>query len=329
MVDVSNVKRFDKSWKTAFFICMGLSLAIFLIEIFLDLGHDTERILEIIELFILLFFAADLGVNFVRAEDKKIFLKKNWFMIILLLPLLRNLRALRVTRAASLASHISTASEAGVEARNIFIGEQALMALKGMKIATHVKHGIGTRGKTVRITRFISPKADKDTAEGIKKGVDTYLRRNLGITPKYKDKDWFDLFKIEQTQQKGLISVDGEGFFSRLPQNSIVISGEKLDFSYPEKRYAKGDLKNRLVFLGTTNGLDFETDLHMDFSYLKRLRGFIAAYNTSIKDNEYERCFHPNCIHHSVMDENKLDNLAFMLHLNKDIPFCNKHQKES
>lgn len=304
------------TWKLVLWSAIALSLVLFIIELSFDLSEKTHYLLQIIEYMLLTIFAIDLGMHFFEAENKKIFLKKNWYMFLLFIPFLQNMEFLHGTRL------FTGITEGASAAKGMFAGEEAMMiAARGMKIGAHIQKGFRT--PEIRISRYIAPNTDPEIAEGIKQGIDAYLRKKLKITPKYEDKNWYDMFKIEQQFNVPIKSVDGERFFQKIPENSIVITAEKLRFRNPTFK-GISDLKKKMSFLSTTYGLDYKNDLHLDTKYLKKLRGFITAYNTAVHSTEYERCFHPNCVH-SVINNKRLDNLAFMFHLNKELPRCDKH----
>lgn len=319
MFEYLDKKRFHDKWKIALWICIGLSLVLFIVELSVHLDAKTHYILQLVEFGLLAFFAVDLGMHFFEAEDKKVFLKKNWYIFLLFLPFLRNLEILHGARVFA-----GLGEGTAVAAKGMFAGEEAmLIAARGMKIGTHIKRE-GFDNKRVKISRYISPTTDPDIAEGIKQGIDTYLRKKLKIKPKYEDKEWYDVFKIEQKHNVPIKSINGDTFFGELPEKSIVITDNKLRFQNP-KISSISDLKKRFTFLGTTYGLDYENKMHIDSRYLRQLRGFITAYNSVAHSNEYLRCLHPNCVH-SPLNNEKLDNLAFMFHLNRELPRCEKHQ---
>jgi hypothetical protein len=68
-------------------------LVVLYLEFFRDVGHALHQKLVLAERAILLYFVAEVGLDFVLFEDKVEFFKEKWFDILLILPFLAMFRA--------------------------------------------------------------------------------------------------------------------------------------------------------------------------------------------------------------------------------------------
>lgn len=70
-----------------------LLVVVLYLEFFAHVGHAVHEKLKLAEQLILLFFIAEVGTDFVLFEDKRTFLRKKWFDILLIIPFLQAFRA--------------------------------------------------------------------------------------------------------------------------------------------------------------------------------------------------------------------------------------------
>jgi hypothetical protein len=126
-------------WRAFINLCLALLISLILLEFIFPeaLGHYVgAENLEVIELLLSLVILTDLAISFVKAEDKKTFLKKNFIKIIAVFPwgvAFRGLALLRIeAQFPFLAEFLAIESE-GMVAQKVASG-----AGKGIRLFTKI-----------------------------------------------------------------------------------------------------------------------------------------------------------------------------------------------
>ena len=96
-----------------------LTIILLVAEWRLSFSPKQLSIVRGLELGILIFFVAELVFNFVIAESKREFLRRNWVNIFALIPIVRALRAARLLRAAKLLKVLGRTEKATKTARKV------------------------------------------------------------------------------------------------------------------------------------------------------------------------------------------------------------------
>jgi len=92
---VCEVKQMKLTWSGFVDVITIIWLVIFIL-IFFDLETPMNLLLEYTLLSFLLIFILDLFILYKRAENYKMFMKKHWFDILMVIPFFRILRIVRV-----------------------------------------------------------------------------------------------------------------------------------------------------------------------------------------------------------------------------------------
>jgi len=160
--------------------------------------------------------------------------------------------------------------------------------------------------KEIKIYTYLGPGVNRRVSDGILEGINLFVKRKLGLKPVYRKLKNFSEIKNEKDNY----------FDVFITKNAI--SNSSVDDSR--------NLRGKIVF--ATKGLaDVRgyKDAKKNLSYLKNLRGAIFAYNKLAKLFNYEACNNLHCVFNYNKEE--LDTLAFLYHLNKEVPLCEKHSR--
>lgn len=91
---------FEQTWKNLVLVALLVLASIVIVDFVilpqLHLTHEQELIIEIIDIIAVIVLAIDLVRHYIRAPDKKTFLKENAFMILTFIPYFGAFRLLRI-----------------------------------------------------------------------------------------------------------------------------------------------------------------------------------------------------------------------------------------
>lgn len=100
-------------------VLAGLALAsvyFVLYEYLRPVSESALLAIEVFELFVACVFLTDFGISYAKSPDKRVFLRKNWYMLIASIPilsswaeLLRGLRLLGLIRLVRAGEHLAYA----------------------------------------------------------------------------------------------------------------------------------------------------------------------------------------------------------------------------
>lgn len=158
-----------------------------------------------------------------------------------------------------------------------------------------------------RITVYLhkTPGVNKVIAQGILEGIDEFLRLKLGLKPDYKSGGWGDIGKRKENHLNVFFTKSG-------------ITKSSINF--------EGRLSGNLIFRtqDLTDLRDYSDD-KTSMENLKKLRGTILGYNELAGLMSMDCCNNEHCVF--SLDKKNLDTFAFLLHLNKEVPLCDKHRE--
>lgn len=310
-----------KWWRILLYICVFVVLTLFIIELAIDLDSTTLHIIGIVDTAIWVIFLVDLTYGYSVAQDKKLFFRQNWLLILSMIPLTAILNSVRVVQG----TRIVNAIEMGAKTEGIAAAERliemepklqaasaiaitpAVQAIKGTQMLAHWKHeGFFLKDRHLRVFTYIAPGVNRKVSDGIIKGVDEFTKFKLGLTSKY----------IEVKSLEEPMDSKGNTLHLIITKNALLKS----------EILAGTNLKARIVFAtdwlaDARNYRDSKNNL----DYLKATRGTILAYNHLARLFNYEACNNLHCTFNFPRKD--IDNLAFLYHLNREIPLCEKHKR--
>ncbi len=312
-----------KNWQLFAIILVAISLILFLIETIFHLDPHIIHMIEVIDFIIIGVFAGELIVHFISAKDKKIFLKENWLLILCLLPLAR---IGRLARAWPILAEIELLALPGIV--NIINPRALTLVQKGVKAKHYLKNTKMGKEKK-RMAVYISPHVEAKVAEGILNGLNLFLKENK-VKAEFKFRKWRHVYRVEQDlikkSYKGeIVGTDIMRELFALPMCSIVITDGKYALNNPYNLFGEikiiGD-KMIALFNGDTI-VEKPSDYELDPHYMASLRGLTIGYHTAARAFS-DRCYTNNCIYNELTEQN-IDHFAFMTHMNKKFPKCDKH----
>lgn len=156
----------------------------------------------------------------------------------------------------------------------------------------------------LNIYLYKTPGVHENIAKGILMGVDEFLKSKTSLKLNYKSGKWSKIKK----EKEHYINL----FFTN---NSLTQSNIK------RENYVEGNLIFKLKDLNDFKGYNSKS---LNVEYLRVLRGKVAGYNELARLLNLECCTREHCAFN--FEKKDLDNMAFLLHLNKEFPICRKHK---
>ena len=144
----------SQAWHSLIVLSILASLSVFLAELLFHFSHSTEHWLIFIEVTALSVLGVDLFMEFVAAKDKFVFFKKNWLLILAIIPLARVLEvgsSMRFLRLFRVGAHTTQL----VEAESLMGMTLLNRVQQGVKAGVHGKHLYekAKKGNQVKITK--------------------------------------------------------------------------------------------------------------------------------------------------------------------------------
>lgn len=160
--------------------------------------------------------------------------------------------------------------------------------------------------RSIKVYNYIGPGVNRQVADGIMNGVNLFVRQKLGLKPAHIELKDFDM------------AGDKAGNYLDIFITKNAISKGSVDRSK--------HLKGALVFAteALADARNYK-DSKANISHLKNLRGAIHAYNRMAGLFNHGACNNEHCAFNYNQED--LDALAFLYHLNKKVPLCEKHNK--
>jgi hypothetical protein len=317
-------KRILKYSEIAAIFAVLIGTVLFIYEIF---GHPSEHIHHIIdhlELFFCFIFFAEIGLHFVDADNKLIYLRKNWFYILTITPFARIFKAfglLHLAESSRIMRYLAFGMEDGHAASIIF--RRFALIKEASFIAYHLKKcnlpEVPQKFDYRYVNIYISPHADPNAVKGIKRGMQEYAALNLRLHLIFKKKKWIEAFKIEQKcfmhDHDFIDSQDlmGEMEDSFMKDWNIIITDEKLKYQFLQVhgRFEKASGVGQGVFSthAITHPHAYE---HLAFDMFKELRGYVIA-NHVFKEFQ-DRILNGKTV--QVLTPDRVDLLSFLAYKN-------------
>ncbi len=311
-----------KFWQLLLYISVALILLLFIIELSFDLDEKTLRMIGIADIGIWFVFVIDLTYHYITTEDKGVFFRQHWLLILSLIPitfflkLMRSFRALKLfkfgakaesiaktTKLAELEPRLHAAYSTGIISSIM----PAFRTIKGGQMPMHWKHEkFFVKPRGIKIYTFIGPGANHRVADGILEGIDMFVKQKLRLKPVYRELKDFKKIKNKKDNRLDVF----------ITKNAVSASSIN----------SRGNLSGTVVF-NTSSLADVRNyqDSKTSVDYLKRLRGVISAYNKLARLLDYEACNNEHCTFN--FNRKDMDMLSFLYHLNREIPLCEKHSK--
>ena len=158
----------EEIWHLGIIFCIFLSVSIFLAELFFHFSLSVHNTLMYMEFVVLTVLIVDLFVEFIVAKDKFIFLKKNWLLIIAVIPIARFIELGNTVRMIGLL-RVGVHSSRIVEAESLMSMAFVGSVQKGLKVGMHSKYLIKEGKKMKKIKKVIKPVKQKKKRTKTKK----------------------------------------------------------------------------------------------------------------------------------------------------------------
>ncbi|MFO7711389.1 MAG: hypothetical protein R6V53_06490 [Candidatus Woesearchaeota archaeon] len=280
-------------------VALMISLAIFISSFFIDIHHHG---LEIIEGGVVTVFLMEVGVQLAHTDDKKKYLKQNWFYILTILPLVGIFKALRLgkvtqfVKAFQLFQHTKILRSEAMAAK---MGFGLLFSKEALSMIYHISRADFTSVPRVLKTEYMDMIISKDASEEAIKGIKKGIR---------------DFFKEEKKKV-----VFRERYVENVPT----------DLSIQRKRWTlfvtNDDVMGFSMMSGKTGllsaRLQYETDYkHIPFKEMEKIRGYNVGFNAFAR----RPCFCRTCIH-KKLNQKRLDIYSFLTHVHQRVPRCDLH----
>lgn len=324
--------------------CVLAAVAILVIELVFPVSEHASHVLHSIDSLLIFIFIADLCISFMRAYDKRGFLRMNWLLMFSYLPAIRLMKIsgmkkltelFRLFRHREHLSHLNAIGLGGVALQARKLGTK----LAELKVSIPVKlpspAGI-IMGKGILISLYSSPAADRQFCKGVVEGTCSFMRKKLHARPVVARQDWYRTFRAEH-ELAGGNAVDASLLLKHLSQRigrqglNIIITDNELEFSSSLTDFSaflkKG--QDSSYFLFSSFGLDGHSSTYpYEIEKQKHMRGFIVGYNTMVERFAYRfmrrKCSEQHCIHQRLR-KGSLDLLSFLSFMNRRHPICNVH----
>ncbi|MGM5487828.1 MAG: hypothetical protein ACQESG_02675 [Nanobdellota archaeon] len=300
-------KRTVFLFEIAAVVALMVSLGIFIASFFMDVHHHA---VEYIEGAVITVFLLEVGVQFIHADDKKAYLRKNWFYILTILPIVAILKAFRLGKLSKLVKVIQLAQHSKILGSEQIIARMgamlpALMLGKQfLSMIYHVKRAdftcVPRALKTRYIDLFISKQASRPAVNGLKQGIRDFHREQGNKV-------------IFCEQQVSHVPLD----FSRLETHPTRM---RLFVTHEEvPGFSMLGTDTGILSANLSYGSEYE---HISQAKLEHLRGYTVGYNAFAR--KHKPCFHHNCIH-KKLNPRRLDIYSFLTHLHEHVPRCEYH----
>lgn len=318
-------KETIRKWQIAALISLFISLIIFISRFIVDYGYFGDHALEIIEGVICIIFLVEVFISYHGAENKREYLRKNWFYLITIIPVVGIFRILglqkivMIGKEAHLIGKIAI-SENAAKLMTMFF-PRILLTKEVSSMVYHIGRSdfsaIPVR-KKIKVNRYLSPTVDKEVAQGITDGVKHYFYMN-NMKAKISDKDFFPVFIKQQWTRDGE-NLDASELAKRLAMLdrwSLIITDEELTvINQPRFGYAHLNADTGTIVCSSSSLQ------HPDESYA---RGFVVGFN-SIANAKNPCYFRDKLCSHGFIDHNTLDPIALKFKSTRNLLLCEYHK---
>ncbi|MFP4424466.1 MAG: hypothetical protein ACLFP2_04530 [Candidatus Woesearchaeota archaeon] len=282
-------------------IALMVSLAIFISSFFIDIHHHG---LEIIEGGVVTIFLMEVGVQLAHTDNKKKYLKQNWFYILTILPLVGIFKALRLgkftqfVKVFQLFQHTKILKSEAMAAK---MGFGLLFSKEALSMIYHISRADFTSVprilKTEYIDMIISNDASIAAVEGIKKGIRDFFKeakKKVVFHERYVENVPTDLSIQRKRWTLFLSNEDVMGFSIMSGRTGLISTNLKYETSYK----------------------------HIPFKDMEYIRGYTVGFNAFARLKR--PCFCRTCIH-KKLNQKRLDVYSFLTYVHQRVPRCEIH----
>ena len=318
-----------KFWEISAAIALLISLGIFISDFIFDFDIHMHHKLEIVELMVAGIFIGEVVVHLIHTDQKILYLKKNWIYILTILPLIGMMRVFKFGKAGKFIkffeliahSKIIKGEAMGVKLMGFFTPGALLLTKEAASMAYHLRRTdfrkVPKNLNIFYMYRYVSPKADPETAKGICQGLKAYMQKRKKKLV-FIDVKWT---QIEMQERHSLVKgrVDPLTFQSFLKKDSLVITDRPLNTEGKEGMFSG------YAGLFSTSRLNHVHDdySHLDPAAFRRMRGYILGFNTFARHNA--PCYHNTDCAHKRLSLKDLDIYSFRYFMHQHLPLCEYH----
>jgi len=316
-------------------IALLLLLSIFVSKLFFDFGEGTKHVLHLAETIIIGIFIGEITLNLVYTDNRVAYLKRNWFYILSVLPMIGVLRGLAIGDSARFAKILGVISESHIisNSPNLLrflsvLPAKLIFTKEVVSLMMHVKRTDFKAASPIKpavpVHLYVSPTIEKDVVRGVKKGAEDFVKKEFHRNVVFRKKDFLSVFKREQellTTEKAINIHDYVELLENKYNSGIhlVITDEPLD------NHHLGGISQMVIGKKCVAGVITQSSIVRDSQMLLCSR--IVGYHTFA--HAFKPCFYEkaHCLHHH-MDSKTLGMYSSLMKIDGQYPLCITHQNK-
>lgn len=333
-------EKLIKFWEVLAACSLLVLLTIFVANLLFEFDHHIEHSLHMAEMIIIGIFMGEITLNLIYVEDKIAYLKRNWFYIFSVLPIVGVIRAAALADSARFARLLGFVADSRIVAQspqllrflsvmpaNLIFTKELVSLMVHMKRTDFSK--VSPLKPAVPIHLYVSPHVPKEHLLALKEGMKEYMQHNFNRNIVFKHKDFLPMFKVETMLDHPENNIDIHAYAEGVAREhkkgiNVVITDAALDYHHTNG-IIDAELKEGSVSVVMSNQA-LKSKHEYAQERFEHDRGRVLGYHAFA--GAFGPCYYQgaDCIHHSL-DQKNLDLMAFRLSTTGVYPLCQEHRK--